>query len=200
MEFVPGAGTVLPLFCAPPVSWFRLWVQNRLAITIDLPYQKQHYFNRFYILGANAVLMNTIPVRRHSASVSLAEVEISVEQNWPLRLARTFRFSYAGSAFYEHYWPAFAPVIEHPPRLLAAFNISVLQVFASLLQLREPVIVTESCGYQVVPRDSWDSRRLVLPPQPKYFQLFGDKFHPELSIFDGLFNLGPDLVGYLNSF
>lgn len=199
MGTTPKEGSILPLFCAPPVSWCKQWLQERLPVAINIPYQKQHYFNRFYALGANSVLLNTIPVQKHPSTATLADIELSFEQKWQLRLMRTLYFSYAKSAFYEHYWPEFRPVFQHPPHYLSEFNRSLLQVIAKIIQVEQPTIITDFSEKQLINYENWDPRLPSNPQQSTYFQLFGSKFQSELSIFDVLFNLGPDSARYLNS-
>ncbi|MCZ2356777.1 MAG: WbqC family protein [Bacteroidia bacterium] len=189
----------LPLFCAPPISWCKLWSQQKPSITTDPRYQKQHYFNRFFILGSTGVLMQTIPIKKYPDQAPLTAIKICYDQNWASRVARAIRFAYSKSAFYEHYWPELAYLFQNPPEFLLEFNQQLLDTIVRIAFLPTPNYISESTQFPAISSQNWGATRTSIPPQKHYFQLFGNEFYPDLSILDALFNLGTELPKYLTN-
>lgn len=196
---------------APPVSYFvKLYeyaTSGRIALEGCEHYIKQSYRNRCRILGPNGVQSLTIPVElSQGTKTPIREVRISDHGSWRHLHAQALRTAYGASPFFEYYADELLPFYERRCTYLWDFNAELLQTLLFLLQLDVAWCATED----FIPPHSADAPpglcdlRYSLSPKSveaipgvqlrPYYQLHLARrgFVEDLSIFDLLFEMGPE--------
>lgn len=196
---------------APPVSYFvKLYeyaTSGRIALEGCEHYIKQSYRNRCCILGPNGVQSLTIPVELpQGTKTPIREVRISDHGAWRHLHAQALRTAYGASPFFEYYADELLPFYERRYTYLWDFNSDLLHTLLSLLQLDVAWCATED----FIPPHSTDAPtelcdlRYSLNPKSveaipgvqlrPYYQLHLARrgFVEDLSIFDLLFEMGPE--------
>ena len=196
---------------APPVSYFvKLYeyaTSGRIALEGCEHYIKQSYRNRCCILGPNGVQSLTIPVElSQGTKTPIREVRISDHGAWRHLHAQALRTAYGASPFFEYYADELLPFYERRYTYLWDFNSDLLHTLLSLLPLDVAWCATED----FIPPHSADAPpglcdlRYSLSPKSveaipgvslrPYYQLHLARrgFVEDLSIFDLLFEMGPE--------
>lgn len=196
---------------APPVSYFvKLYeyaTSGRIALEGCEHYIKQSYRNRCCILGPNGVQSLTIPVElSQGTKTPIREVRISDHGAWRHLHAQALRTAYGASPFFEYYADELLPFYERRYTYLWDFNSDLLHTLLSLLQLDVAWCATEDfippysadappglCDlrYSLSPKSVEAIPGVQLRP---YYQLHLARrgFVEDLSIFDLLFEMGPE--------
>ena len=196
---------------APPVSYFvKLYeyaTSGRIALEGCEHYIKQSYRNRCCILGPNGVQSLTIPVElSQGTKTPIREVRISEHGAWRHLHAQALRTAYGASPFFEYYADELLPFYERRYTYLWDFNAELLQTLLSLLQLDVAWCATEDFippHFADAPPGLCDLRYLLSPKSVEaipgvqlrpYYQLHLARrgFVEDLSIFDLLFEMGPE--------
>ncbi len=169
----PRPTLLLSTAYAPPVSYFvKLYeyaTSGRIALEGCEHYIKQSYRNRCCILGPNGVQSLTIPVELpQGTKTPIREVRISEHGAWRHLHAQALRTAYGASPFFEYYADELMPFYERRYYYLWDFN-----------------------RYALSPKNADAVPGVSLRP---YYQLHLARrgFVEDLSIFDLLFEMGPE--------
>ena len=178
----------------PPLRWF-LEAGECWHWEAHENYQKGGLRNRCDLITANKKLRLSVPLSagKHQRT-PIREVRISYRNDWWRAHEQTIRSAYGKAPFYEFYAEEVFAVARRRPPTLWELNWSLTTTLLELLQLpTELSLTSEYVGRarsQV--RGVEDELGELLP----YPQVFTDRhgFVDDLSILDGLFCLGPELV------
>lgn len=184
----------------PLTSYFNLLKNSKKVLwEITEHYQKQTLRNRTYILSANGVLVLTVPVK-HTYKKT-AEVEIDYTQNWVKNHLRGIVSAYRHSPYFEFYFPYFEEIYHSEPKLLLELNSQMTDLIIRFLKLD---FDNESTSYYLenyppgfIDLRSKHHHRDENVQTKQYKQVFGQRFVPNLSVIDLIFNCGPDSKKYL---
>ena len=170
-------------------------------VTIDLfeNFNKQSYRNRCCIASPNGTLNLVIPINRQTKSI-VKEVKIDNSQNWRKIHWKSLESSYRSSPYFEFYEDGFHSIFFNKNcNFLFEYNQLIHQEVLKALKVEIDLTFTES----YIPENDkiYDFRNSIHPKiqldnqikELKYHQVFQEKqkFIPNLSIFDLLFNKGP---------
>jgi len=166
-------------------------------------YQKMSFRNRCQVLGAGKLINLSVPLLGgRDQKTAITEIEIDYGQDWPTQHWRTLESCYNKSPFFMYYADSLRQLLflRYPTLWeldLASFN----WVNA---KLGNTIEVSFTDAFQKHAVDGIiDCRNRLLPANREAFmlepyqQVFGNVFHPNLSILDLLFNLGPQSMDYL---
>ncbi len=196
---------LLPSAYLAPVSYYGQMVRHdETLIEVCDHYAKQTCRNRCVILAANGPQTLSVPVVKPATPKAFVrDIRISDHGNWRHLHWTALQSAYMNSPFFEFYADFFAPFYERTWPFLADFNEDLRRLVCRLLDI-EPAVALTTC-YEAHPSDTDDLRSALLTRQPStlpqrpYGQVFSQRlgFHPDLSIVDLLFNMGPESMLYL---
>jgi hypothetical protein len=196
---------IFPSSYFAPIAQYHL-IRKHQKFVID---GKEHFVkrsnrNRCTILGANGPLQLSIPLKKYSHTDKTEDIRISYEEDWQSLHWKSIQAAYSNSAYFEFYEDEFKEFFENKPTdVLMEFNEFLED---RILQLIEVDVEKERASSYKEQEPNW---RTLLEKQnqkliensffPHYQQVFTEagEFHPNLSIIDLLFNLGPASRRYL---
>ena len=200
-----------------PVQWYqKLNSYDRCLIEQYDTYQKQTYRNRCVISTANGLQALTVPVESENMrngeneKCLLRDVRISDHNQWRRVHWNALQSAYSESPFFDYYADDLYPFFEKKFVFLVDFNDAIRQTICQLIDIHPTVEYTQTfLAPPVSPSSTLADFRDIIHakhPQPDpgfqprpYWQVFQHKhgFHPNLSILDLLFCMGPESVFYL---
>ena len=195
--------SIFPLLYAAPISYYAQYLKKTGSIEKMENFTKQNFRTRCRIYGANGVINLSIPVVANSNKTLINQVEISNIDSWQRNHWKTLESAYKSSPFFEFYSHLIKPLYEKKFTHLWDFNLSFHLVILKCLEVKTPPVFTSEFT-SIQPEDLrviYSSKKAhpSSPLFPVYQQVFSyqKEFEPDLSILDGIFNLGPELENYL---
>lgn len=180
----------------PPATWLPAGVRaGEWRIEQHENYQKGGFRNRCRIVGPNGVQTLSVPlVKGKNQRQPITEVRISHTSDWWRVHEQAIRTAYGRAPYFEYYADALFAVGRKQHEFLWQLNGELLNAVLQLLQNPVSVLPTEEF---INPTASCFNRPVDLPDTlAEYPQVFTDRhgFTPGLSVLDGLFCLGPELI------
>lgn len=192
-----------PVLYAAPVSYYAFYIHSNAQLVKSEPFIKQTLRNRTRVYGANGIISLTIPLQGATSKAPMNELNISSINPWQAIHWKTLVSAYKSSPFFEFYAPLFEPLYQKEYTRLVDFNLDIHGVILQCLESAIPVsTVSESIPFIANDlRHIYQRKKDFFPAYnfPQYQQVFsysGD-FFADISIYDLLFNLGPESTEYL---
>lgn len=207
MGSLPAVG--LSTAYLPPVEYMALWMHAPATYLEQYEYiEKQSYRNRCRIATASGMMELSIPVERPSGNRTLIrDVRLSDHGNWTQQHWKAIEAAYQSSPYFEYLADELKAVFDSPGEFLWEFNMRLMLLMASWLELDKALQPTS--GYGLFPSGTLDLRQQLHPKKtkvvddfPPYYQVFASKtgFISHLSILDLVMNCGNEAILYLHSF
>lgn len=186
----------LPLYFAPPIAWFTIALKHsNITLINDQKFPKQTYRNRFDYGSFQGVKTFSLAINGATKNNEFTAVEIDTKTNWIKPLIQTLKTTYGNSPFYEYYGYKFEDIINKNHTHLWQLNLEILSLIYSILKV--------DFNYNIMTSSSKEIEPLELAIQKletkSYYQVFNtsQKFIPNLSILDLIFNEGPESYYFL---
>jgi len=198
---------VIELQYLPSTAYFaHILKADKVLIEAHENYQKQSHRNRCYILTANKIDLLTIPVLNAKGEKSpIQEVQIEYIQKWQNRHWRAIESAYKQAPFFEHYADYFKNEIYANEHSLFQLNWRLLKTCLMILGIKTEITLTNTYEKEYEKSLFSDLRGEISYKSPHfqdfkpYYQVFGDKFHENLSIIDLIFSEGPNSTSFLKN-
>jgi hypothetical protein len=188
----------------PTAEYFSL-IKNADTVFIEQEenYIKQTYRNRCKILTSNGILSLSVPVMKgRGLKAQVKDIEIDYSKRWQQIHLRAMTSAYSRSPYFQFYSEHLEKILLKNHRFLIDLNDELLIRCLDFLNINKCILHTsifqpdsglpKDFRYRISPKTgsgfaSWP-----------YIQVFGNnKFIPDLSILDLVFNMGPQATDYI---
>ena len=161
-------------------------------------------------MGPNGVFALSIPVNRaRGVKTHMRDIRIDYNSNWNRIHWRSLVASYASSPFFEYladeispfYFKRFEFLLDLNQELIAnTLGFLGLDIQTSYSEVFTPILSERDIRQFIHPKKDQAVEDPDFLPQ-EYHQVFSDRlgFHPNLSILDLIFNMGPESLNYLQT-
>lgn len=168
------------------------------------PYQRRTFRTRTTILSPSGPLDISVPVYT-GHNLMYADARVNYETSWDRQMLYALRTAYNSSPYFEYMYDDIASIIQHRYKFLWDLNLDMFRVIDRILELNININLTTEFTH--APSGSADYRIAI---EPKYAHLLDDAcvmtpysqvfstpyterpFTPALSMFDMMFNMGPE--------
>jgi len=187
----------------PPAEYFSL-IRNSDTVFIEQEenYLKQTYRNRCRILASEGTLSLSVPVMKGpTLKARVKDIEIDYSKRWQQVHLRAMTSAYSRSPYFQFYSEYIGKILLKSPRFLLDLNNELLLKCLEFLNMDKFILHTsffqpdrglpQDFRYRISPK-----KGSCFASRP-YIQVFDNRFVPDLSILDLIFNLGPDATDYL---
>ncbi len=205
MNNLPFKSCITELHYLPSVAFFSQIIdKEEVTIEIFENYQKGSYRNRCHIVGANGLMVLSIPLEKGKhQQTPIKEVKINYSENWHTRHWQSIKSAYGRAPFWEFYADDFYRIYQKKHLHLLDFNLELFNLCCKILKIK--LLVNFSTKYQNenTATNEQDCRNLILPNRnfdmPRYPQLFEERhdFVPNLSILDLILTNGNQAKSFI---
>lgn len=178
--------------------------ESEIKINVGEQYRKQSYRTRANILGPHQVETLTVPIQKAPNNEIIKEIKIENRTNWQKPIFKTIENSYKKSPYFEYYEYLIQPLFKKQYNYLIDLNHKSLTICLEILKINKTICQAEFSYFENKNEFiSFNAKsRLDFPDfymSKEYFQNFGNKFEPNLSVIDLLFSKGPESLQILKS-
>jgi hypothetical protein len=178
--------------------------ESEINLNIGEQYRKQSYRTRTNILGPHQIETLTVPIQKAPNNEIMKEIKIDNRTNWQRVILKTIENSYKKSSYFEYYEYLFQPLFMEQYSHLIDLNLKSLTICLEILKINKTICQGEFSYFEnkndfisFNAKNRLDFPDFFVPKE--YFQNFGNKFEPNLSIIDLIFSKGPDSIQILKN-
>ena len=193
LDFNTLTKIILPSSYFPPIGYFKTLKNKPNLLIENYEYFKRHSIrNRTSILGANGIILMTVPVKRkHYSKNPINNIKIA-NNDWKKNHLNSIKSAYGSAPFFIHYYEEIEKIINKDYVFLIDLNNNILEYFLHKLKINSNIVNTKKYTKHYPPQ-TLDYRTNKIPVSGHiYQQVFAKNFIPNLSILDLIFNLGPN--------
>ncbi|PFN79487.1 hypothetical protein COJ85_30775 [Bacillus sp. AFS076308] len=110
------------------------------VILDDVPFSKTAITHRNKIKSPDGPRLLTIPLAHKNGLIN--EVTISSDSKWAQNHWTTIQRNYARAPFWKEFKDLFLPIYENPDEKLALFNLRIIEVMRTILEINTPIILS----------------------------------------------------------
>lgn len=196
---------LIPTSYLPPIGYMAL-LSNTMNATVEVceTFQKQTHRNRCEILTSNGKMRLSVPVVRTNGNHTLTkDIGISYAERWNIQHIRAIESAYNNAPYFMYLWDDLKEILLMRHEKLIDLNQEVINYLFSKLSITCQMQYSEEygSGQQAADDGKWLDMRGMFANRSEaennrckpYYQVWNDRyeFHPNLSVIDMLFNIGP---------
>ena len=106
----------------------------------DTQFKKNYFENRNKIKTKDGWMWLTVPVKEHSLSTEIKDIEISYNTNWQKKYLNTLKTNYSRSPFFNIYFDRIESIISKKYKLLIDLNLDLLLLFLESFGINKKII------------------------------------------------------------
>ena len=197
---IKDKSTIISTSYFPPIQYFK-WLNyyDNIQVEYEEHYKKHSSRNRTSILGANGVLLLTVPIQnKHSSKTKIKNIKIA-NVLWKKNHINSIKAAYGSAPFFIYYFAEIEKILNKNYIFLIDLNNNILEYFMNELGVKKEIHKTDIYHKTYNRIIDFRNNAPINNEFITYRQVFGEKFIPNLSIIDLLFNLGPNANKYLTS-
>ena len=190
--------TILSTAYLPSIQYFQSLLDYKYVyIELNENYKRHTSSNRTKILGANGVILLSVPIKKKSSKTTIKNIKIANE-SWKKKHIHSIQSAYGSSPFFIHYFDNLKKIINNNHEYLIDLNNEILNYFIHEMNITKKIHYTDRY-YQKYSSLFLDQRNEKKKYKQKaYQQVFGTKYIINLSIIDLMFNLGPNAKEHIS--
>ena len=121
-------------------------IHTDLFILLDhVQYTKNNWQNRNRVIVSGKPSWLTVPVLTSGhLDKPFYEIEIDYKRNWQRKYLASIFLTYSKAPYFSDIYPSLENIISSSPALLVDLNISLINLFRSLLSITTPMIRSSS--------------------------------------------------------
>ncbi|MGM9928068.1 MAG: WbqC family protein [Bacillus sp. (in: firmicutes)] len=108
------------------------------VILDDVTFSKTAITNKNTIKTSTGPILLSVPLSNKKGLIK--DVTIFEEQHWAKKHWISLQRNYARAPFWKQYEPLFEPIFENPDEKLADFNLRLIEVIRTILEINTPII------------------------------------------------------------
>ena len=182
---------LIPPLILPPVYILSLVKDcDKVFINPDYLYTKKEHLNRFEIITSQGTQKFTVPLQRPKNNIPSKDVFVDDSQNWRKKCLQAIATNYRKAPFFDHYFPELEEVLlDKEYNTLYLLSSILLEQIQKIIDYDKASKLSDSgitkLSLQMI------HNKISSIERKAYYQLFTDKFMPDISCLDLIMNEGP---------
>ena len=184
-------------YLGPTCYFSEIIGQEHIVVEAFENYTKQTIRNRCYILGPNGPQLLNVPMQKVTGKQHIKDTRISYTEDWQKLHWKSIQTAYGSSAFFEVLAPELEPFYIEKHEFLLDLNLKLTELALSWMQettqFETSKEFTPVDSFENDLRFKFNTKDFSDFTSNAYMQINAEKqrFYPNLSIIDLLFNEGP---------
>tara|TARA_B110000003_G_scaffold150939_1_gene151772 strand:- start:35267 stop:35881 length:615 start_codon:yes stop_codon:yes gene_type:complete len=192
---------LIPTAYFGPIKHQSIIAQSDCIIEKNEFFIKQSLRTRCDINGANGIITLKVPrYRKNSSKTPIKDIKINYDHPWQKEHWKSIKSAYQSSPFFEYYCDELIPFFETKYSFLIDLNMETQEKLIEIIGLENRLSTSDD--FKPYSDNDWRKSSFISSNNiTKYEQVFSsnNKFVPDLSILDLLFNLGPETDQFLKN-
>ena len=181
--------TILPTSYFPPIHYIKQLENKNIEIECFEYYKKRTIRNRACILNHDGRQLLTVPIQSKSYSKTILKNIKIANNDWQSKHLKSIKSAYGSSPFFIYYFNDIQNILNKKHTFLVDLNYDILTFIIETINIK--TTVSYNLSYQE------NSERIINNQIKPYHHVFSEKFIPNLSILDLIFNTGPESNIYI---
>lgn len=173
----------------PPIQYIKKIQHKLIEIECFEHYTKRTIRNRTLILNHIGPQLLTVPIVGKSYSKTILKNIKIANNSWQSNHIKSIKSAYGSSPFFIYYFQEIQDILNKRHTFLLDLNYDILQFIIDAIKIKTSISYT-TCYKE-------NNERIIESKYRPYKHVFSEKFIPNLSTLDLIFNTGPQSNIYI---